>query len=263
MEPMKLCSIINAWVDTIELLPFVIENHLRFCDGVIVVWSSVSNHGNVDGGKMESEISKMFEKHIAGKQLSFIRLDPNTRLSPLVNETQKRNFGIDTARHEKYTHFILADADEFYLPDQMNIEKRKFDNSNLNGLVHPLKVYIKIPTLYTYDHTLCCGIHKLNPNTYAGQFKEYPFCYDDKGQAHIDPSRRLNFTSGIEISLSYMHHYSYVRKNIDLKIDNSSANLRRSRQVIYDELRDAKPGYVSRLYHQPLQECENYFNIEL
>jgi hypothetical protein len=60
-----------------------------------------------------------------------------------------------------------------------------------------------------------------------------------------------------------MHHYSYVRKDINLKIENSSANLKRSRHIIYEELVNAKPGYLSKLYHQELKECENYFNIQI
>lgn len=260
---MRLASIINSWVDSIEFLPHVIENHLKFCDGVIVVWSSESNHGNGDGGKMEKEMLTIFENHNSEKELSFIRLEPNTKLSPLVNETRKRNFGIDTARHEKYTHFIMADTDEFYEPELMIEEKKRFNDPTLNGLVHQLKVYIAKPTLWCDDHTLVCGIHKLERHTYCGNFKEYPYAYDSDGKAHIDPSRRLNFINGIGESNAICHHFSYVRKDINLKINNSSANLRKSKQVIHDELRDAKPGYVSRLYHRPLQESENIFNLPI
>lgn len=268
---MKLCSIINTWVDTIEMLPYCINNHFQFCDGVIIVWSSMSNHGNSDDGKMRKFIiDSRFDQRAVdcskgehAKQLHFTQLEPERGLSPLFNETRKRNYGLDFARQQGFTHFLISDSDEFYIPSEMNAEKKRFDNPNLNGLVHPLKVYIKSPTLWTYDHTLCAGIHKLNHNTQCGNFNNYPFAYDAGGKAHIDPSRRLNYTSGIEMSSVYMQHFSYVRKNIDLKIDNSSANLRRSRQNIYDELRDAKPGYLSRLYHQPLQETENIFNIQI
>lgn len=253
---MRLTSIFNVWIDALELLPSCIDNHLSFSDDCIVIWSSKSNHGKSDNGQM-LEFIATYKRYV-----NFHQVEPDKRFTPLVNETRKRNYGIEIAKKIGYTHFILADSDEYYKPDEMNQEKKRFDNPSLNGLVHPLKVYIKSPTLYTFDHTLCCGIHKLNKDTYAGNFQVYPYAYDEKG-AHIDPSRRISFTKGIERSGVYMHHFSYVRKNIDLKIDNSTANLKRSRQVIYDELRDAKAGYVSKLYHQPLQECENYFDIAL
>jgi hypothetical protein len=255
---MKLTSIINVWVDAMELLPFCLENHLQFCDHVIVVWSMNSNHGKYDDSMLPFICNYKNDGRV-----TFHQLEPVAGQSPLFNETRKRNHGIEIAKKSEFTHFLIADADEFYEPDLIHEGKKRFYNSNLNGLVHALKVYIKHPTLWTYDHTLCAGIHKLKHNTQCGNFDNYPFAYDTEGKAHIDPSRRINYTSGIEMSAVCMHHLSYVRKNIDLKIDNSSANLRRSRQVIYDELRDAKPGYVSRLYHQPLQESENIFNIEI
>jgi hypothetical protein len=254
---MRLTSIINVWADCVELLPFCIKNHLQFCDGVIVVWSQYSNHGNKNDAVLEYILANGHDQRV-----QFVQCEPWKGVTPLNSETRKRNHGIATAREKGFTHFIISDADEFYMSGYMNDEKKRFDNPNLNGLVHDVKVFIKNPTLWARDHTLVCGIHKLNKDTCCGNFKDYPFAYDSKGQAHIDPSRRLSFTSGIEISLP-MYHMSYVRKNIDLKIDNSSANLKRSRQVIYDELRDAKPGYVSRLYHQPLQECPNYFDIAI
>lgn len=258
---MKLASIINVWADCLELLPSCIDNHLQFCDGVIVVWSSLSNRGQSDNGKMQEYVSEMERLKVSSYlNVTFEQMEPVKNWKPLQNETAKRNKGINLAREKGYTHFLIADADEYYIPEDVEEEKKRFDNPNLNGLVCGLFVFIKLPTLWTDDHTLLGFIHKLGKDTQVGNFKDYPFAYDSRG-AHIDPSRRINYKSGIEMSDIYMHHFSYVRKDIDLKIDNSSANLKRSRQVIYDELRDAKPGYVSRLYHQPLQKCENYFNI--
>jgi len=252
---MKLASIINVWSDCVELLPHCIKNHLEFCDGVIVVWSQYSNHGVKNDAVLEYILGNGKDSRV-----QFMQLEPVSG-TPLMNETRKRNFGIENARLEGYTHFMIADTDEFWKTEEMNNEKKRFDNPELNGLTHPLKVYIKSPTLWCLDHTLVPGILKMRKDSYVGNFKEFPFAYDTIGNAHIDPSRRPNYTTGIEPSTVFMHHFSYVRKNIDLKIDNSSANLRRSRQVIYDELRDAKPGYVSKLYHQELKESENYFNI--
>lgn len=255
---MKLVSIVNAWADTIEFMPSFISNHLQFSDAIIIVWSQNSNHWNKNDRILEYILSNNIDSRVF-----FYQLEPVIKLKPLVNETRKRNYGIDIAKMNGFSHFILCDFDEMYEPELMNNEKKRFDNPNLNGLVHPLKVYIKNPTLWCDDHTLVCGIHKLNKSTYCGNFAEYPFAYDSKGNAHIDPSRRLSYTSGIEMSEVYMHHFSYVRKDINLKINNSSANLKRSKSVILEELRDAKPGYVSRLYHQELKECPNYFNIEI
>lgn len=256
---MKLVSIITVWADCLCLLPACIKNHLEFCDEILVLWSQHSRHGEKSDAVLEFIASK---KHDA--RVTFHQLEPMRGMTPLYNETRIRNYGIDLARTKKFTHFLIADADEFYIPNQMQLHKDAFQiDPKINGFVHPLKVYIKTPTLWTHDHTLVPGIHRLLNRTECGSFRFYPFAYDDKGQAHIDPSRRLNFYDGIEKAECFMHHMSYVRSDIDLKIDNSTANLRRSRQVIYNELREANPGYVSKLYHQPLQQSENIFNIEL
>lgn len=255
---MKLVSIINAWVDAIELLPYCLKNHLEFCDHVIVVWSIKSNHGHYDDSML---------KFICGYpndgRVTFHQLEPLYKQLPRVNETRKRNYGIDVARESGFTHFIVADQDELYKPEEIEQDKKRMIECDLNGLVSGLRVYISKPTLYTTDHTLVATIQKLGPKTYVGNFREYPYAVDAAGKAHIDPSRRPSHTSKVVFSNTMMHHYSWVRKNIDLKIENSTANLKRSRDVIYEEIRNIKPGYISQLYHQPIYESENYFNIEL
>jgi hypothetical protein len=257
MGRMKLVSILNVWSDTICLLPFCIKNHLQFCDGVIVIWSQHSNHWNKDDSVLEYILANGHDSRVR-----FEQLEPMKGFDCLTNETRKRNHGLDLARRD-FTHFIVSDADEFYHPQDMERDKAKFFNPNLKGLVSALRVHVGKPEYWCEDHTLVPTIHKLTQNVNVGRFMEYPFAYDDKRHARIDPSRRPSFYNGIEFSETIMHHYSYVRKNIDLKIDNSSANLRRSRQVIYDEMRDAKPGYMSKLYHQPLKESPNYFDIAI
>jgi hypothetical protein len=256
---MRIVSIVNAWACCAEFLPHFIKNHLQFADGIIIVWSQSSNHGVKNDAVLEYMLSCSQDSRV-----EFVQLEPMKGVKPLQNETRKRNHGIDIAKQKGFTHFLICDLDEFWDHEVMERLKIKIEENNgINGFVHPLKVFIKLPTLYCDDHTLVPGIQKMRKDSYVGNFKEYPFAYDEKGNAHIDPSRRPNTLTGIVYSPAPMAHMSYVRKNIDLKIDNSSANLKRSRQVIYDELRDAKPGYVSRLYHQPLKETENFFNLPL
>lgn len=252
---MKLASIINVWADCVELLPFCIKNHLQFCDGVIVIWSQTSNHGVKNDAVFEYILANGHDSRV-----EFVQLEPMKNVKPLVNETRKRNHGIDIARRKGFTHFIIADADEMYIPEEVEQEKKRFNNPSLNGLVCGMFVFVKSPLLWADTHTRVAFIQKITKDVSVGMFKEFPFAYEGK-KAFIDPSRRISHRKGIEFSEIMMHHFSYIRKNIDLKIDNSSAKLKRSRQIIYDELRYAKPGYVSRLYHQPLQECLNYFDI--
>lgn len=252
---MKLAAIICAWTDTKELLPFCINNIAPVVDKVIVVYSETSNHWNKDEGITELVFSKL--------PCQWVKLEPELGHSPHANETRKRNFGLQTARAQGFSHFIMMDSDEFYSQEDVKQEKERMEKGNINGLVCRTKVYIKSPTLCCEDHTLVPFIHKLFHNTILGCYKHYPFNVGENGQSHIDPTRRPNIFDRIEMSEIYMNHYSYVRSDINLKIMNSSANLRRSSSVILEEMEQAKPGYMSKLYHKELKECENYFNITI
>jgi hypothetical protein len=254
---MKLCSIISAWADTICILPYAIQNHLKFCDGVIVVWSMTSNHGAVDKRMLEFVATHNYQNVL------FHQVEPIKKLKPLINETRKRNIGLDVAKREGYTHFFLADADELYIPEQVSKDKALFFDPQINGLVCRLMVYVGKPTLTCHDTTLVPFIHKLRKDTIAGRFQHYPFAYDKKRTSHIDPSRRLNERAGIIMSNTVMHHFSYLRADINLKIQNSTAKLKNREALIKRDIVNAAPGYVSELYHRPLQEVENYFEIAI
>jgi len=249
---MKLAAIFNVWADSIEFLHQAVE--AMPADEIIIVFSTMSNNGEEcpEYWKMEDMDGEWIVNEFVPIQIS-----------ETENETDKRNLGIDIAKKIGCTHFIMCDTDEFYIREEFEAEKARVERDNLNGLVHPLKVYVGKPTLWCEDHTLVPGIQKLYPNTQLGAFKNYPFAYDKEGHAHIDPTRRTNQTTGIEMSPFYMHHMSYVRRDIDLKIRNSSANLRRSEAAIKRDIANAAPGYMSELYHRELKECENLFNITI
>lgn len=248
---MKLAAIFCVWGDCNDLLPYAINNIIPVVDGVIVVYSEVSNHGN------SKEVFKL-----SHPKCQYFNWEPNLGVPPHANETTKRNFGLTKAKELGYTHFINLDGDEFYDQVDFKVEKIRLKKLNLNGMVCGVKTYFKSPTLTIgMDYTLVPFIHELRSNTkFMINSKTYPFAYDN-GSARIDPTRRLNYVSGIEMSSIVMHHYSYVRSDINLKINNSSANLRRSEAVIKKDLKNAKPGYYCELYHRELIECENHFNL--
>lgn len=250
---MKLVSIIMTWADTIPLLHHVIHNHLQFADSVIVVGSIKSNHGT-----SSAAYSDFVNRFPHNTRVHFEWCEPNLGMKPLANETRKRNHGLMVAKSLGFTHFIIADSDEFYEAKEMSAIRDSFTG---NGYVHPVRAYIT-PTLYCDDHTLVCGIHVLKPEVYCGNYPYYPFAYDNKNEAHIDPSRRLPFRDGIQMSNALCHHYTLVRANVDMKINHSTAtSLRKFRDVVYDDVRNAKPGYKSKLYHTEMKESENLFNL--
>ncbi len=255
---MKLGAIIITWADSVCLLPSCIENVSKVAEEVIVVWSLNSNHGVRDNAVLQ------FITTTKLKGVTWVEHEPVPRLRPAQNEVRKRNRGIDEAYELGCTHFIMMDADEYYHPAELIKDMERFKNPSVNGIVHRIKVFVGKPTLCCDDNsTLVPGIQKLHKDTEVGSFRKYPYAYDKFGVARIDGTRRTSETSGIHMSEHFMYHYSYVRRNIDLKIANSSANLGNRSAVIKRDIANAKPGHVSELYGNALEEVENYFDIHI
>lgn len=251
---MKLAVIFNAWADGLDLLQYSIENKLPLCDGIIVVWSNKSNYGQIDD-RMEA-----FTRKECHPKVTFYRCEPQIGIRPHDNERNRRNFGLNIAREQGYTHFLMADCDEFYDRDEFLQDKQYLEQKNLKGMVCHTRVYFKKPTLSVPDHTLVPFIHKITPQLKFINFADYPFAYID-GHAMIDPTRRLNIKDGIEMASITMHHYSWVRSDYNLKIENSSASANIKRSTIWKDLEHAEDGYYCEFYRNKLVNCPNYFGL--
>lgn len=254
---MKLAAIYNTWSDQ-ELLNFSIKKIRPLVDGIIVVYSTQSNYGELDA-------NFDFEEDII-----YERYEPILSLSPRQNETDKRNAGIDCALENGFTHFIMMDTDEVYDHKEFIKEKERFNDLKLQGLVCRSKVYFKSPTLTIgYDTTLVPFIHKLTTEIKCEFNRNYPFAWTDtdgvpftpKKRIRIDPTRSLNITSGVEWSDITMHHFSYVRSDLNKKIRNSTARDNIQNSTIFRDYAEAKPGYFCNFYGKVLQECPNVFGF--
>jgi hypothetical protein len=120
---------------------------------------------------------------------------------------------------------------------------------------HRLYTYFKEPTyqLDPPEDYYVPGICTLHPNTRVGYFNCGFYC---------DPTRmpNLKLTEG----KSWMHHYSYIRANIDRKIRNSSAvvNIQAKRQELETDLKLAETGYFCEFWQKTIILAPNYFNIK-
>ena len=219
-------------------------------DGIIIIGSSVSNYG---------------EKHLMPFSYEvkpgFYHLEPNLSFSPRDNETKKRNYGLDIARKQGYTHFLTMDADEFYEPEPFLKAKELFKNPDLKGLVCDCQTYFGSPNLTIgLDTTLVPFIHKLTPTIRHEFNRRYPFAWID-GKIRIDPTRSLNINSGVERIDLRMHHYSWVRSDYERKIRNSTARSNLERSTILKDLLHAKEGYFVEFYQKTLQRSTVDFGI--
>lgn len=246
---MKLCAIFCVW-DDYDLLWHSANNIRTLVDGIIIVASEKSNYGEL------SQIPQIWLRSD-----TFIVHEPELS-HPMNNETSKRNYGLKIAREQGYTHFLMMDADEFYNPIDFQREKQRFiDNPDLAGLVCATQVYFKKPTLTIgLDTTLVPFIHKITPTLKHEFNRRYPYAWEGHN-IKIDPTRSLNINSGVEWSEIVMHHMSYVRKDYEKKIRNSTARANIEKSTIREDLLLAKEGYFCKFYGKVLHAVPNYFNL--
>lgn len=264
MQNIKLCGIYICWDDW-DWLKLNLKNSFKWLDGIIVVWSSQSNFGEYSPRPESFHKKYPFAK--------FIQFEPDLKNTPQQNETLKRNIGLDWARKTDYTHFLMMDADEFY--SWYEIQEAKFQIemiSDFEGFVCQTKTYFKSPSLTIGDEgTLVPFIHKLDSKFQFGMNYQYPFAWSmhngiqftEKKKIRIDPTRQLIGCNPENIiwSEATMQHYSWVRKDIKKKINNSTAKMNLVRSSILKDYVQAKEGYFCEFYKKRLEACPNIFGL--
>lgn len=246
----SLVCIINVWDDW--ELAYHQYDHLsknKMVDHIIFIYSEYSNY---------FELSKSVIKNC---DATFINYEPNKNLDPATNERNKRNAGLQSAKALGFTHFILTDSDEYYEPVPFLKEKERFLKPTLSGLVCASKVYFKSPKLTIgLDTTLVPFIHKITPEIHFKWNRNYPFAWIDN-QLRIDPTRSLSINSNVEWSDIIMHHMSWIRKDFEKKIRNSTARANIERSTIRQDLVLAKEGAFCNFYKKTLMTSSVDFGI--
>jgi hypothetical protein len=243
---MSICAIINFW-DGENILPHAVKQWHKLGVDVIIVYSNSSNYRVIKNNEALLHRPEY-------KDCILYKCEPRDSLQPVDNERMKRNYGLEKARALGYTHFITADADELYESVDVDLDAA--------GIVVACQTYFKTPTLTIgKDVTLVPFVHKMTPTIAHAWNRNYPYAWVD-GNIRIDPSRQLNINDGVVFSRDIlMHHYSYVRIDINSKIENSTARNNIRRSVVLSDMEHAKPGYFCRYYQKTLQEVPNLFGI--
>jgi hypothetical protein len=244
---MKLAAIYNVW-DGVELLKYSIDSIKKDVDLFVIVYQDVSNFGEAFSPLHE------IQKAIDGLNTILYKYSP-AQFNGFQNESNKRNVGIEIAKQNGCTHFLNLDCDEIY--GDFKGAKQLYTVSKAEGSVCKLYTYFKSPTLRfeTEDGYYVPFIHKILPKTIAG-FSEYPF--------YVDPTRGINCSNVVCLPV-HMHHFSWVRQNIERKCRNSSAKANLERGTMLESYYDPAcgPGYYVKDYDKKLIEVPNQFKIEI
>lgn len=242
----KLASIFNVY-DGCELLEKSINQVYDHCDMVIIVYQTVSNFG--DKWNPLPEIEHLNER----PKVILVKYDPTIEWGGNLNERAKRNLGIDFARDNHCTHFLGMDVDEFY--EDFGECKRLHFESGHKGSVCRMQTYFKKPTLMfdRPEEYYVPFIHELNEDTKSGS-STYKF--------YVDPTRAINQSDVVELPF-FMHHYSWVRKDIMRKARNSSAQGIIRNPIIMNDYNSPElgPGYFLANWNRNLVEAPDRFGL--
>lgn len=215
-------------------------------DLFIIVYQDVSNFGE--------NYNPIPDMRLEEFNCVLIKYYP-TQMAGQWNEIQKRNLGLDAAKKNGCTHFIHLDTDEYY--ENFSSAKKLYVESGAEGSACRIFTYFKLPTLRfeTEDGYFVPFIHKLLPETMAGN-RDYPF--------YVDRTRKINCKNVVLLPI-HMHHFSWIRKDIERKCRNSSAKNNISKGTMLSDYHNngVKEGFYVKDYDKELINVENIFNIHI
>lgn len=243
---MKISAIYNTF-DGDELLPYSIKQIREHVDEVIVVYQNQSNYGEI----YHPEIPSQLCDHV-------IHFTPDLKKSGTENETRKRNIGIAKAKELGCTHFILMDNDELYESGEFKYYRDLIYYNDCDSSACRLYTYYKYPTIQItpLEDYFVPFICKLKEDARVGHFNSYP--------VKADPTRQSNHHSNFyKINIPLMHHYSWVRTDIERKIRNSSArNAFKNKEQIIKDFNDFESTGKLALYNgHSWIEVDNKFGL--
>lgn len=187
-------------------------------DYVNVVWQSVSWFGNLAAPSLEQDLLELKEKGLIDELIFF---QPDLSAKPDVNESHKRNIGLNAARKAGCTHFITLDTDELFDSEEFKKAKKIIYEHNLTHTACNIITYIT-PTLRELDFAEFAVpfIHKIANGE--------QLVLNADGVWYTDPTRKIPLGQKSRpylLSIIKMHHFPYIRKDMKNKLYNSSACL--------------------------------------
>jgi len=199
---MKLGFSYNLF-DGEELLPYAISPIREHVDFISVVVQSISNKGVKFEHKMDWE-------HLVDKVYHY---EPDFDLSPRQNECRKREIGRRISEKHGCTHHASLDVDEFYKPEQIEFA-RGFEGDVSLALYAN---YFKSPCwkVIPDNKYLVNFIHKIGLKYTMDA--DFPYAVDITRKVEGGQDYLVFLRDDVE-----MQHMTFVRRNIALKIQNSS-----------------------------------------
>ncbi|KFL33537.1 MULTISPECIES: hypothetical protein [unclassified Sulfurospirillum] len=215
---MKLSASINFFNGE-ELLWYTVKNIRPLVNHLSIVYQETSNWNEPLSDNAKMVIQKLKDGNLVD---DFFCFTPNFNKTPAENEFSKRVVGLELAKKINATHFLLMDADEFYIPEQFEDAKKLIETEDITySCVHSY-FYLHKPYYRseTPDTTNVCFIAKITPELSFEYQGIFPAEMVDPTRRLINKSGKFKFFDADEIS---MHHMNFVRENFNSKLINTSS----------------------------------------
>tara|TARA_R110000851_G_scaffold244302_1_gene397130 strand:- start:2094 stop:2864 length:771 start_codon:yes stop_codon:yes gene_type:complete len=225
-----------------ELLEGSINTIKDSVDHITVVFQRISNFGAKCSDNIIHLLRSLKERGLVHRVVEYT---PVIGKGGSYNELIKRNIGLGLSRENGCTHHLAMDADEYYLKDEFEYMKKVVEEGNYDSSACQMVTYYK-----SWEHRLdppenyyVSLLFKINENT--------DFIFAQPFPVEVDPTRRMvskncKIFKREEIE---MHHGSYIRNDIKIKLQNSSAKVAYNWDInkvskYFDEWVDGKKGLL-------------------
>ena len=263
----KIGVVYNVF-DGEELLESSVKSIRNKVDFIVVVYQTISNFGNeYNQSKIEctrlKEIGLVDEIRHYTPTVQYMESGEVFWESGFKNELSKRNYGLDICREKDCTHLLMMDTDEFYVEKQFEYAFKEIIEGNYDTSFCQMVTYYKKPNLILYpkEKYYVPFLIKIKPNTEYKLFVSYPYQIDQTRQTDVG-----NCITFMREELE-MHHFSYVRKDIEKKFINSSSIFPKEQiNDVVKHFKNYKKGGRAMLLGERIFNVEitdNIFNIKI
>jgi len=234
-----------------EHLKNIIWEIRDLCDHITVCLQKKSYHGDDISQNDVAIVEDLKDKGYVDSIIWFEPTDMHEEEKevgsiPRMIETDKRNFILDYLQNEQgCSHSMIIDSDEFYEHDDFALGKKYIDENE------EIKVsYCRYVNYYRdYEHVMVwpfeCYVPFITEAGYRFDFKNGSF------DRPSDPTRRYRIPekdgkfSLFGWKFVKMHHLSWIRKDIEKKIDSWSAKkLFKNYDVLRNRILDRYMNYI-------------------
>lgn len=215
---MKLGISYNLF-DGEELLEGSIKQIRQHVDYISVVYQTISNFGNHCNHELLPLLERLKSEGLIDELFEY---SPKINKGGHFNEIQKRNIGLALSQGAGCTHHMSMDSDEYYINSEFEKLKKIVEENDYDASYCQMQTYYK-----SWEYVLD------PPETYYVSliFKiknDSNYVLMAPSPVLVDPTRRMAPSSNpivLERKDIQMHHGSYVRNDIKIKLTNSSASV--------------------------------------